>query len=377
MAASDAPLDRVVQALTVDAIPNFLVDEGIAPADAVLDGSLVVVDQSRRNRNHRATWGDGLGVLLKQAGGNYGETATLKNEAGFYAACARVAPRGQRLPLVDVVAYSETRSLLTLRWLGQAKPLWEYRRNKAGARALYSNIGNAVGSLHHLVNTRAFREDAYASSLPAAHPPWVATLHRPNPYALSRMSGAQVDILRILQEGGFAAHLDGVALAQRPSTIIHRDLKADNILVEDEDSGPKVTIVDWELAAHGDPAWDLGAMLQDTLAAWLEIIAPTNDKDLVASVANAEEATQFKYDACRALWASYLTAAEVDPGERDDLLTRSVLFSAAQLVRLAYEMSDGSDTVVSNAAALLQVAQNLFEQPRDGMQVLYGLSPGT
>jgi Ser/Thr protein kinase RdoA (MazF antagonist) len=47
----------------------------------------------------------------------------------------------------------------------------------------------------------------------------------------------------------------------RTRCLIHGDLKHDNLLLKDDGESLRVTIVDWEMARLGDPAWDLAALV--------------------------------------------------------------------------------------------------------------------
>ena len=51
--------------------------------------------------------------------------------------------------------------------------------------------------------------------------------------------------------------------ASSPSTLIHSDLRADNLLFSPD--GTAVTLVDWQGAGIGPPAWDLAYFLSQSL----------------------------------------------------------------------------------------------------------------
>ena len=68
----------------------------------------------------------------------------------------------------------------------------------------------------------------------------------------------------------------------RPLALIHADLKHDNVLVESTPEGWKVTVLDWEMARVGDPAWDLA-----TLTSRLVAITGENPPWSAATVAAA------------------------------------------------------------------------------------------
>jgi hypothetical protein len=61
------------------------------------------------------------------------------------------------------------------------------------------------------------------------------------------------------------ASLRRTAALRRPSCLVHGDLKWDNVAL---DPGPpaQVRLFDWELSGFGDPAWDVGSALADTVS---------------------------------------------------------------------------------------------------------------
>jgi len=61
-------------------------------------------------------------------------------------------------------------------------------------------------------------------------------------------------------DGRFVAELRAARALWRSMTLIHADLKHDNVLLDRTAEGWKVTVLDWEMARLGDPAWDLAGL---------------------------------------------------------------------------------------------------------------------
>src|SRR5205085_4146404 len=101
--------------------------------------------------------------------------------------------------------------------------------------------------------------------------PWVMRVHKPSPDLMATLSPANMETLKILQtQEQISARLDVLRKRWIASTLIHNDIKSDNILVSaPADGAPRVHIVDWELVQIGDPAWDIAGVLQDFVLFWI------------------------------------------------------------------------------------------------------------
>lgn len=79
-------------------------------------------------------------------------------------------------------------------------------------------------------------------------------------------SPAAVAIVRdVVADAQLAGSLRRTAAALRPVCLIHADVKWDNAVL---DPGPPahVRLFDWELSGRGDPAWDVGSALADSVS---------------------------------------------------------------------------------------------------------------
>jgi aminoglycoside phosphotransferase (APT) family kinase protein len=79
-------------------------------------------------------------------------------------------------------------------------------------------------------------------------------------------SGAAMALMEsVVADPLLASALRRVAAALQPTCLIHADLKWDNVAM---DPGPpaQVRLFDWELSGQGDPAWDVGSALADTVS---------------------------------------------------------------------------------------------------------------
>jgi hypothetical protein len=272
-------------------------------------------------------------------------------------------------------------AVLATELFSDGEPLWFHLCGHAPPqvpRAAPRALGQALGTVH-----RVFR-----FTYPTLHQapawlvdriPWAMLAHKPDPRFFAIMSQANYQTLRILQtQEGLSARLDELRKRWHTMTLIHGDIKSDNVLVRTVGGQDvvEVRIVDWELVQLGDPAWDLAGALQDLLLFWVQAMPLGSSLTMEQIVAASRYPIGSIQGACRALWGGYRLAAASDACELSGLLTRAVAFSAARLIQSAYEMAEGASTLPSASVICLQMAANILNEPELAEVLLYGIHGG-
>jgi hypothetical protein len=206
-------------------------------------------------------------------------------------------------------------------------------------------------------------------------PPWILFAHRPTPEIFARLSPASLQVLKLLQQDRpMAMGLDSLRGEWMADTLIHGDVKGDNILVTARtDEAVQVHIVDWELIQVGDAAWDVGNMLRDFLGYWLLSVPLSGDLTPEQMLESAQIPLRNLHPATRAFWNAYRASARMDANAADDFLLRSVRFAAARMAQGAYELSAAAPTPSNLAIAMLQLAANILADPGDALLHLLGI----
>lgn len=368
-----------------DAIP-FLIERGLIDHAWILDGSLIVRRMERRNRNLKVVGRGGFGFLIKQPGYSMTDSRdTLCCEAEFHRLCleepamaavARAIPR--------LVAAEDRESILVFEAIPDAITLRQYfelggSRRRAGEAA--AALGRILGDFHRALPTDGRGDDPHLGWLYRGLP-WVLSLHRPRPSLLATLGPAARELLGVLQrDESLWGHLDDLRRHWRSDAVIHGDIRFDNVLVRpflgDLDAAPvRPWIVDWEMVAVGDPAWDLAGALQDLLVLWVSSMPMSEGADAEQMTAEARLPLDVLRDTAIALWDGYRRGAGLDTTRAEDLLCRAVLYSAARMVQSAFEYAGGAERLVGPAVLLLQIAANLLDDPHLGRVQLYGIPPG-
>jgi hypothetical protein len=140
----------------------------------------------------------------------------------------------------------------------------------------------------------------------------------------------------------------------RPSAIIHGDLRFDNCLVTVRGADATITLVDWEQAGWGDPAWDVACLVQDYLThgGMTTLLFPPDHRLLAA---------------LHQLLDGHADAA----GDRGpDFVARVVRFTGAKLVHRALQLVSWQSAATADADRHGALGLELLEHPDMAMAML-------
>jgi hypothetical protein len=168
----------------------------------------------------------------------------------------------------------------------------------------------------------------------------------------------------IQQQREFQTLLDALGADWRCDSLIHGDMKWDNVLVfPAENSGLDFRIVDWEMADFGDAAWDVGAVLQSFLAVWIQSMPIASGLPPEAYIDMAAQPLEAMRPVLRAFWDAYAGTRGFGEVQQKCELERCMRFAAARLVWVTVEQRLYAPRLDPAAAALLQVSLNVLKDP--------------
>jgi hypothetical protein len=308
---------------------------------------LTILETSISHRSFRVRRGASPGLFVKKADLTRSHGRGLATEAAVY----RLARTSKLLDLVvpPCRAVSPDDSLVVLEEV-PGTPLSEtgFARGEPVSRdhKILCRYGRATARVHQ-VRPHPLGEPPWL--LTALEPGWGTYPWLPEPCRHLLMRLASVPLFR----QGFAR----AASTWRSASLVHGDLRWANVLAMLDDEPQRLWLVDWELACLGDPAWDLGSVLADLLAAaavrWLE------DGELPDV-----------WPGARAFFASYRHVAPSADVEWLELVRRSVALTGVRLIQTLVEygyfdmgyLAAAEPLLLPWAAALLQCPDEIVSE---------------
>lgn len=195
-------------------------------------------------------------------------------------------------------------------------------------------------------------------------PPPVFGLARPGVDDYCSLSEANVSCLVQLQAAGTDRLLAELASEWTTTCLVHGDLRPANVLVQgDGDAGPRIWLVDWEMAGPGDPCWDVGWMLVHHLDVWLSSLPDRPELSLRELVRQARRPLRDLQPAIAAAWGAYRDAVELSPAAPAPDLVKAIRFAGTALIELAFSRGWFSPEATDGEFIHLQLGDNLLRDP--------------
>ncbi|MBV8772806.1 MAG: phosphotransferase [Deltaproteobacteria bacterium] len=249
-----------------------------------------------------------------------------------------------------------------------------HARRRHFSVSLAAQLGVVLAKLHSPAHAQ--RKEG-GQNRPASPPAWILFIHRPHLSALRDISAANLELTRIIQSSsGLCRNLDVLRLSWTRATLIHQDLRGQNILVFAKSTGRRrmaVKLVDWECACYADPCWDVGSMFSDYLCSWLFSIPDCGDDAPERSIEFARYPLEKIQPAILAFWKSYSRAMHLDLATSQRRLLLAVRYAAARMLQTAFENLQRATRVTRDILHLVQVSSNILDRPCEASIHLLGI----
>jgi aminoglycoside phosphotransferase (APT) family kinase protein len=330
-------------------IAHYLLSLGVVKPSDVLDDAFTVVDTSRRNRVFLASMRSGPTFVLKQSA-----ASSLAHEAAVLRVLAGAPEIAAHVPSVVHLQPG----LLVLSTSAGGRD-WADHRGRF-ARMPARVLGRVLAALH------ALRVDAPGGAAPI----WGLDLAEPPHALVLRLSAGAQDVLARIQASDYVCRrLAELSDARSGDALIHGDLRWENCLALPAPGArrrTRVMLVDWELADHADPAFDVGSVLAEYLRVWVGSIPIVAAVDPGRLIARARHPLAAMRPAIDAFWTTYSQSSHVP-------LSRVMELTAVRLLQTAIERAQGLSKPTAHVVTLVQLADNLLRRPEDAALGLLGL----
>ena len=311
-----------------DALLRVLLDCELLDRARAVDGEVIFVSERERGW-FRVLEKDRVQYFIRSGGPAFARELALHERAAA------------ALPFLPAVRIAEREAeLLVLESFARGLDVVEFHRvNRRLAEWLPAAIGQALAILHSF----PFADEAFPRTLPDALLPGDPA-----------------------QTAPAVAHAVARAAAQwKGHALIHGDAGFDRIIVAPENER-RIHLVAWDEARFGDPAWDIGAVVESYYAWSLD---PRMIKDLEEPVCPLSPLQM--QQALLSFWSSYIAAAGLQPADASARLVRAFGYAGVRMIGRVSRTIQKGDPVTPAVTQMMQAALALMTSPAAAVNAFF------
>lgn len=360
-----ATVDWVV---SIDTLAGYLLYRSLLPTATLVDSlGFTAEDRTRRNRSFLVRPGDGTDLLVKQAGNRFDADAvdTLTTEAELLRTVA-TDPHFATLRWFSprFVDFDDDHAVLVTELVSPATSLTKFHVN-AGTVTFdddaAATCGRILATFHERMTTGLAR--GYLPPLPERPPFALGLLDMARAAATGNPVIAHV--VTLAEASGVYDRADeACALWAARRDVVHCDVRWDNMLLTSgaaPGGNMNLRLIDWELAAIGDAAWDVACYLGEYVRLWATTAGVLTDDPSGEPRAAFDLADT--HASVATFLATYRTRRRLGPRAWADTLGRVATYLPFVLALAAYEASQRTNEVPLNARLGLRLAGEAAADP--------------
>ncbi len=343
---------------------EYLVKNGLINRSEIQ--SVKISDMSRRNNNKKMMRKNEVSYFIKQPYHRYadGEKSFL-NEILFYSLvknnekyyfCRSISPA--------LIHHEIKNHILIIEFINKKNYINHkiYQKSFSGLRELTNrSLGKSLALLHHSDYSSVENELYMPRNLPI-----LIKIVQPTTDSIPYLSPANFKLLKIIhQDTNLFNIVESFKQTWKCHTLIHGDMRLDNIITFSRENKYETIFIDWEYATYGDPAWDVGCVFQEYLIQWIQILDTGHNYSLDQTIENSNDVLNQVLINIRQFWKSYKNSSMIkDPL---DFLKKCIFYCSARLIQTSYEIQEYSIELMNSSVLMLQLASNLVRQPKKAL----------
>ncbi|MGE0690652.1 MAG: phosphotransferase family protein [Candidatus Nitrosocosmicus sp.] len=355
---------------------DYLISNRLLDNRSIVDDGLEIYDISRKNRNIKISTYVNSGLFLKQSNlHDIHSSIAIKRESLLY---TLIQTEGEFAFLKDITPkihnYDEKNNIMItdLIFGNTWNQYITLHPNMKIEIEVIASLAHAVAKYHQVFENAIINSDRLCF-LPKTFV-FKNLFVRPGPEIFVNLSQANMTLIKHVQNDLKASNtLEELYLSWNTNTIIHGDIKFDNIIVSVNNGNVVNVITDWEMASIGDPAWDIGSIFQEFIRSWLMRLPILGNEKPLLLLQNSEESYQNMQNAIRVFWNAYLETVRKSNREANDLLLKSVKFCAARLLQSVFEMLHSQNELNNVSVYMIQLSLNILGNPSNSAIHFFGI----
>jgi 5-methylthioribose kinase len=340
---------------------------------------------SAKNFNLAIAFADGKNLLVKQELHNpQGETLGEFWSAWRIQQLMREVPTfGDEISgfLPELLHFDPDSSILIVNFRTDYRDLYGYyAEERQFPIEVARSIGRLLGTIHSQTFDRAeyqeFLTDRSAKVATFDGLKIIDRLSRITPQVFRKLPQECLQFYKLYQRfPTLSQAIVELRNSVRASCLVHNDLKINNILLAldwEQPDSKLISLIDWERANWGDPAFDLGCILGSYLELWLEGLVISSTLSINESLQLATTPLELLQPSLFILVQTYLDRFPQVLATRPDFLDRSIQFAGLSLIIRLETMVEDERTFGNQGIIMLQVAKQLLCAPQAAMNTLFG-----
>ena len=355
--------------VNLDNISKYLIKNELLSKQTVVAGTLSVVDMSKKNRNLKVLQNNDSNYLIKQPfEGDVFSSLSVAREGKFYSVIeSESSLHNLKKTIPALIKNDVTNNIVITRFIENKGTLNHYDSNSDPDYAHYiSDFASQIANFHK--ESYAHVGNSGLSFLPKSFPLVLYVVH-PIPELFTFFSPYNLELLKTFQQDPDIAQLfSGLRQGWKVQTLIHGDLKLENVLIGQDGS---IKIIDWELISLGDPAWDVANVLHDFIYTGI-FSFQFDDDDFENYFKNFLE---YVMPQLSIFCSSYSSSVRLEDLSDVLFFERSLKYTVAKLLQSAFDLlqwsteyREYSDLIVSVSAMLLGNSKEITESITSGGQ---------